>query len=230
MCKPSASTTGVGWVFNTASCAGPCHCVWPYNVQATGALDISSSVCLAIKYQSPATHTYHFPLSLKVRDITVLAGEYCVGHKKKGRKTNCSFRWNLPAGDRIEGKRESSFCQENWKEQNYLLEGALVTEQKVCQKRDKLRTLAFTCTERGNKKVHVSWKWSRNRGKISMWASRIKQQGWSKNRVSRRRQNSKIEKSGKKKVEEPAAGLLLLIQHFNKSMPLENYNPHPELS
>lgn len=62
-------------------------------MQATAALDISSSVCLAIKYQSQTTHTHthHFPpLSLRLRDTTVLAGEHCVGHKQE-RKTNCSF-------------------------------------------------------------------------------------------------------------------------------------------
>lgn len=37
-------------------------------------------------------------------------------------------------------------------------------------------------------------------------------------------------KKGGKVEREPAAGLFLLIQHFNKSMPLEKYNPHPELS
>lgn len=56
MYKPLPRSTGAGWVLNTASCSEPCHCVWPYNVQATAALDINSSVCLAIKYQSPTTH------------------------------------------------------------------------------------------------------------------------------------------------------------------------------
>ena len=101
------------WVFHTASCSELCHCVWPYNVQAAAALDVSSSVCLVIKYQSPATHTHthHFLFSLKVRDITVLAGENSVGHKKKERKTNCSFRWNLPAGHKKGGKLRRAFAR-----------------------------------------------------------------------------------------------------------------------
>lgn len=77
--------------------------MWPYNVQATAALDISSSVCLAIKYQSPAT--------------------------KKERKNNCSFRWNLPARDRrVGGRNRHSPGQPR---RATLLEGTLVTEQKV---------------------------------------------------------------------------------------------------
>jgi len=75
-------------VLNTASGAGVCHCVWPYNVPATAALDISSSVCLAIKYQSqPHTHTYHFPSSLKVRDITVLAGSIVWATRRREKTT-----------------------------------------------------------------------------------------------------------------------------------------------
>lgn len=43
--------------------------------------------------------------------------------------------------------------------------------------------------------------------------------------------NCKTQKKRRKTEsrEVPAAGLLL-IQHFNKSMPLEEYNLHPELS
>lgn len=85
MYKPLLCTAGVGWVLNTASWAGPCHCVWPYNVQATAALDISSSVCLAIKYQSPAPHT-PLPFQSQSQGHNSFGWQYCVGHKKERKK------------------------------------------------------------------------------------------------------------------------------------------------
>lgn len=39
-----------------------------------------------------------------------------------------------------------------------------------------------------------------------------------------------MQETSKESGEGTAAGALLLIQHFAKSMPLEEHDPHPELS
>ncbi len=158
MYKPLLCTAGVGWVLNTTSWAGPCHCVWPYNVQATAALDISSSVCLAIKYQSPHTHADHFPFSLKVRDITVLAGSIVWATRRRREKPTVllgeTFQLETDEGENrnrhLPGRPGRA----------KLLEGALVTERKVCLVKEWVNH-----TERGVKNVHVSrrTKWSRKR-------------------------------------------------------------------
>lgn len=70
---------------------------------------------------------------------------------------------------------------------------------------------------------------SRKTGKVSVWTNKSEatRSEW-KREVKRKKYRKK--KREKKAEKGPAAGLLLLIQHFNKSMPLEEYNPHPELS
>lgn len=123
--------------------------MWPYNVQATAALDISSSVCLAIEYQSSHTHTDHFPFSLKVRDITVLAGSIVWATRRRREKPTVllgeAFQLETDEGENrnrhLPGRPGRA----------KLLEGALVTEQKVYRVKERVNH-----TGRGGENVHAS--------------------------------------------------------------------------
>lgn len=108
--------------------------MWPYNVQATAALDISSSVCLAIKYQSPATHTHTQTTSLSVPKsglrlgkgrLAVLCGPQKVGEKKQLFFFGGTFQ---PETDDGRNRNRHSPGQPR---RAKLREGTLVTEQKV---------------------------------------------------------------------------------------------------
>lgn len=96
-------------------CAGYC----------CSALDISSSVSWAIKYQSPATHThthiYHFLFSL--RDIRVLAGKNYVGHKKERKEKLFLVQFQL---DTVKGGKLKQALTRTTKENK---DGAFLTRE-----------------------------------------------------------------------------------------------------
>lgn len=166
MCKPLLCTAGVGWALNTASCAGPCHCVWPYNVQAAAALDISSSVFLAIKYQSPATHTHRplpFQSQSQVWDWKGRLAVLCRPQKEGEKKKKQLFFSAEPSSQRQTMGGNRNRRSPGQPRRAKLLEGTLVTEQKKvgCVKGfgQSFRETRGSCKLEKERENHLS-KWS----------------------------------------------------------------------